>query len=112
MTSIFDRTSSAVAEFSGSPAASVAAFAAVGAWVIAGAVSFGFGDAWQLVINTTTTIITFLMVFLIQATQNRNERALQAKLDELIRSIGDASNDLIGIERCSDDEIKAAAPKA
>lgn len=67
---------------------------------------FHFSDTWQLVINTTTTIITFLMVFLIQNTQNRDARAIHLKLDEIIRSIHQAHNDMIDIENLSDDELK------
>ena len=67
--------------------------------------AFGFSDTWQLVINTSTTIITFLMVFLIQNTQNRDNAALQAKLDELIR-ISAAENRYIGIERLTDKELE------
>jgi len=66
---------------------------------------FGYSDTWQLVINTGTTIITFLMVFLIQHTQNRDSRALQLKLDELLRSMDVARNKLINLENCSDAEI-------
>ena len=66
---------------------------------------FGFSDTWQLVINTTTTIVTFLMVFLIQNTQNRDNAAIQAKLDELIRA-GDSDNEFIGIEHLSDEELE------
>ncbi len=68
---------------------------------------FGFSDTWQLVINTSTTIITFLMVFLIQNTQNRDNGALQAKLDELIHAMVDADNKFIGIEHLTDEELKA-----
>ena len=73
-------------------------------WAITGP-AFGFSDTWQLVINTSTTIITFLMVFLIQNTQNRDNAALQAKLDELIR-ISAAENRYIGIERLTDKELE------
>lgn len=73
-------------------------------WAASGPL-FGFSDTWQLVINTTTTIVTFLMVFLIQNTQNRDNAAIQAKLDELIRT-GDSDNEFIGIEHLSDEELE------
>ena len=73
-------------------------------WACAGPI-FKFSDTWQLVINTTTTIITFLMVFLIQNTQNRDNAAIQAKLDEIIHS-GDADNKFIGIEHLTDEELE------
>jgi low affinity Fe/Cu permease len=69
---------------------------------------FGFSDTWQLVINTGTTIVTFLMVFLIQATQNRDTLALQLKLDELILATKHASNRIAGIEEASDEELEKA----
>jgi low affinity Fe/Cu permease len=69
---------------------------------------FGFSDTWQLVINTGTTIVTFLMVFLIQATQNRDTLALQLKLDELILATKNARNDIVGIEEAPDKEIEKA----
>ena len=72
---------------------------------------FGFSDTWQLVINTSTTIITFLMVFLIQNTQNRDNGAIHAKLDELIRAMVDADNEYIGIEHLTDEELKAILQK-
>src|SRR3546814_580967 len=72
-------------------------------WAVLGPV-FGYSDTWQLVINTSTTIVTFLMVFLIQNTQNRDNSALQAKLDELIRT-STAKNEFIGIEHLSDAEL-------
>jgi len=73
-------------------------------WAVTGPI-FGFSDTWQLIINTGTTIITFLMVFLVQHTQNRDARALHLKMDELLRSVKDARNKLINLENCSDDEI-------
>jgi low affinity Fe/Cu permease len=76
----------------------------VGGWAISGPV-FKFSDTWQLVINTGTTIVTFLMVFLIQNSQNRDSAAIQVKLDELIR-VGAARNSLVGIEHLTDDEIE------
>jgi low affinity Fe/Cu permease len=66
---------------------------------------FNYSDTWQLVVNTTTTIVTFLMVFLIQNSQNRDARAIHLKLDEIIRSIQPACNEMIGIEKRSDEEL-------
>jgi low affinity Fe/Cu permease len=80
------------------------ACAVVVVWAITGQL-FRYSDAWQLVINTGTTIVTFLMVFLIQNTQNRDSRAIHLKLDELIRSIKAASNKLIDLENCTDQEL-------
>ena len=76
----------------------------VGAWAVSGPL-FAFSDTWQLVINTGTTIVTFLMVFLIQNTQNRDGTAIQTKLDELIRTSA-AQNALIGIEHLTEDEVE------
>ena len=67
---------------------------------------FDYSDTWQLVVNTATTVLTFLAVFLIQHTQNREGRAMQLKLDELIRSSKDARNRLIDLEHCTEDELK------
>lgn len=79
------------------------------AWAISGPI-FGFSDTWQLVINTGTTIVTFLMVFLIQNSQNRDSAAIQVKLDELIR-VGAARNSLVGIEHLSDEELEELRTK-
>ena len=87
------------------------------AWAFAGAVlvilvwlltgpTFHFSDTWQLIINTATTVITFLMVFLIQNTQNRDAKAVHLKLDELIRAIKDARNELVDLEDLSDEELQ------
>jgi len=81
------------------------AIIAIAAWLVTGPL-FGFSDAWQLVINTATTIITFLMVFLIQHTQNKETRAVQMKLNELIAAVRGASNRLIDVEELSEREIE------
>jgi low affinity Fe/Cu permease len=88
----------------GTSAAFVVACAAVVVWAVTGPL-FGYSNTWQLVINTGTTIVTFLMVFLIQNTQNRDARALHLKVDELLRSLQAARNRLIDLENCSDEEI-------
>lgn len=94
----FARFATATAEAAGSPAAFVLACSVVLAWGISGPF-FGWSDTWQLVINTGTTVVTFLMVFTIQATQNRQEAAMHAKIDELIHAIPAARDELAGIER-------------
>ena len=88
----------------GSSRAFVIAIATIGAWALSGPI-FGFSDTWQLVINTGTTVVTFLMVFLIQTTQNRDAHAIHLKLDELIRATTHARNDLMGLEDLSDQEL-------
>ena len=94
-----------VSHWAGRPAAFILCCAAVIGWALSGPM-FGFSDTWQLVINTSTTIVTFLMVFLIQNTQNRDNLAVQVKLDELIRA-GRAPNRFIGIEHLTDEELEA-----
>lgn len=101
----FTRFANATAKFTGKPVAFVTCISLVVVWAVSGPL-FGFSDTWQLVINTSTTIITFLMVFLIQNTQNRDNAALQAKLDELIK-MSDADNGFIGIEHLTDEELQA-----
>jgi low affinity Fe/Cu permease len=93
----FSDIATAIDQLSGRPVAFAAAVSIIAVWAIAGPL-FRFSDTWQLIINTGTTIITFLMVFVIQNTQNRDGAAIQAKLDELIR-VSAARNVLIGIER-------------
>ena len=90
----------------GHPSAFVLAILVIAVWAITGPV-FGWSDTWQLIINTGTTIVTFLMVFLIQNTQNRDSEALHLKLDELIRATKRARNSLLDLEDCTEEEIKA-----
>lgn len=92
-----------VAKIAGKPYVFIVCLAVVILWAASGPIA-GFSDTWQLVINTSTTIITFLMVFLIQNSQNRDNAAIHAKLDELIRK-GNSENRFIGIEHLSDDEL-------
>jgi low affinity Fe/Cu permease len=80
------------------------------AWAVSGPY-FHYSDTWQLVVNTATTIVTFLMVFLIQNTQNRDARAIHLKLDEIIRSIQPADNEMIDIEKLSDDELETLSKR-
>jgi len=94
----------------GSKWAFVAALVLILGWALVGPF-FGYSDTWQLVINTATTIVTFLMVFLIQNTQNRDARAIHLKLDEIIRAIAVAQNDMIDIEKLSDQELEALGKK-
>src|SRR5579871_3996281 len=103
----FARLAVATSRISGRPATFLLAVAVVVVWAITGPL-FGFSDTWQLVVNTGTTIVTFLMVFLIQATQNRDTLALQLKLDELILATKNARNHIAGIEDASDEEIGRA----
>jgi low affinity Fe/Cu permease len=101
---IFAKFATAIADTSGKPVTFVAAVALVLAWAISGPF-FGYSETWQLVINTSTTIITFLMVFVLQNSQNRDGKALQAKLDELILS-SQAANKFIGIEKLDERQLR------
>lgn len=103
--SAFSRFAKWTAHKMGQPAATVSAAAVIVLWAVTGPI-FGFSDSWQLVINTGTTIITFLMVFLIQHTQNRDTEALQVKLDELIRVMTGARNELLGAEDLDEKELE------
>jgi low affinity Fe/Cu permease len=94
------------AHLMGTPTAFVIATVSVVLWAFAGPL-FGYSDSWQLVINTVTTVLTFLAVFLIQHSQNRDGQAIQLKLDELIRSSHRARNSLIDLEHCTEEEMAA-----
>jgi low affinity Fe/Cu permease len=101
----FSRTASRIADFTGRPWAFLLALLVIAVWVVTGPV-FGFSDTWQLVINTGTTIVTFLMVFLIQNTQNRDARAIHLKLDELLRAVPGARKEFMEAEEEDLDEIE------
>ena len=101
---LFRRFAHRASDTMGSPWLFILAFAVVAAWALTGPL-FDFSNTWQLVINTGTTIITFLMVFVIQNTQNRDAHAMHLKLDELLRAVKEARNDLIDLENCTDEQL-------
>jgi len=106
----YSRFSQAFSRFSGQPLAFNSAAMLVAAWLLTGRV-FGFSDTWQLVMNTISSIVTFLMVFVIQNTQNKQTDALQIKLDEIIRATSGAHNALLDLEELEDEELSTVRAK-
>jgi low affinity Fe/Cu permease len=105
MNKLFTRIATFIATAAGRPVTFLLAILTIVVWAVSGPL-FNYSDTWQLVINTGTTIVTFLMVFLIQNSQNRDGAAIQAKLDELLRAIEDARSHFVGIEHMTDEEIE------
>jgi len=102
--SVFSRFAKWTARATGRPSTFMLATLVIVVWAVTGPL-FGFSDTWQLVINTGTTIVTFLMVFLIQSTQNRDSEAVQVKLDEIIRAIGNAKNEVLDLEELEEEDL-------
>lgn len=107
---LFSKFSHSVSHLAGKPVTFAAACALIVAWAVSGPI-FGFSETWQLVINTATTIITFLMVFVLQNTQDRDGEAVQAKLDELIYAVKGADNRFVQAEKLSDRDLHALREK-
>src|SRR3990167_2305191 len=105
MKNIFAKFSAKTSALMGSPTTFLVAVLIIGSWILSGKY-FNFSNTWQLIINTGTTIITFLMVFLIQNTQNRDSMAIQLKLDELLTADKGARNSMVNIEELSDEELE------
>jgi low affinity Fe/Cu permease len=105
MRKFFNLCASKISTAAGQPLTFVVAVAVIAVWAVTGPL-FGYSDTWQLIINTGTTIVTFLMVFLIQNSQNRDAAAMQAKLDELLRAVDKAREQFIGIEHLTDQQIE------
>ncbi len=105
LSDIFRKVSEKISTTVGTPAAFVGAILIILVWAGSGPL-FNFSDTWQLIINTSTTIVTFLMVFLIQNTQNRDAKAIHIKLDELLKGVKGARTSLVNIEDVSDDELE------
>ena len=105
MNKLFTKIAGKIATWSGKPITFILAFTCVLVWAATGPI-FQFSEVWQLVINTGTTIVTFLMVFLVQNSQNRDAAAMQAKLDELLNAVAKAREEFIGIEHLTDSEIE------
>jgi low affinity Fe/Cu permease len=105
MDQLFTKIAARIASWAGQPATFIIAFLLILIWGMTGPI-FGYSDTWQLIVNTSTTIITFLMVFLIQNAQNRDGAAMQAKLDEIIRVLDGARNDFIGIEHLTENQLE------
>lgn len=105
LSDVFHRFATQTARLAGSAWAFIFAIASIAIWTATGPF-FGFSNTWQLVVNTSTTIVTFLMVFLLQNTQNRESQATQIKLDEIIRALHGARNEIIDIEDLSDEQLQ------
>ena len=105
MEHFFTRVATGISYAAGKPLTFLLAIGVIAVWAVTGPI-FRFSDTWQLIINTGTTIVTFLMVFLIQNTQNRDAAAMQAKLDELLRAVTKARDQFIGVEHLTEREIE------